>query len=222
MQYENILKRKALFKTGADLTFIIFIAFAVLLFFKIIPYSNFIPFLLIALCALLVYCRLNFDRSCVAERMSAPIWHYRKDDQNIGPLSLTDIQPMISSGVITNETQVWKEGTKKWTTARSTWPDLFKSIPPTPKHIHTDKASSATVGSLSNISPEKWSIGIMATLVVATLFIPIIGLIFGLINIHAQSDRKPQAKTLVIISCVMFFIYIVLMAASQAIVFSSF
>ena len=170
-----------MFKAGADLTFIVFFALAASLFFKFIPYSNISIFLLIALCALIVYFRLNYERSCAAERMAAPIWHYRKGDQNIGPLSLADIRPLIASGVIANETQVWKEGTKKWSNARTTWPELFKSIPPTPYDKLTATGKHSEVASVHPIHTPGQKCG----LAIASLVCGIIGGVFSTASIPA-------------------------------------
>ena len=74
----------------------------------------------------------------------------------------------------------------------------------------------------ASYADDKWSSGAMVGLIIATIFIPIIGLILGLINSQASPDKKQQAKTLLIIACIVMAIGFVLMVASRVILYSAF
>ena len=64
---------------------------------------------------------------------------------------------------------------------------------------------------------DKWSSGAMTGLVLATIFLPLVGLILGLTTTPACPERKRQANTLLILSIVIMAIGAILMVAARII-----
>lgn len=72
-------------------------------------------------------------------------------------------------------------------------------------------------------SDDKWSGGAMTGLVIGSIFIPLLGIILGVIymsNSQTAPDRKKQAKTLLIVACSVmgawFLLYIGMMILAAA------
>jgi hypothetical protein len=59
-------------------------------------------------------------------------WYAERDGQRVGPLPRTELATMVTSGQVTAQTLVWREGMGEWTPAGSV-PELgedFKKVPP--------------------------------------------------------------------------------------------
>jgi len=92
---------------------------------------------------------------------------------------------------------------------------LKTPLPPTVKAGHVVPPPSPKSG-------DAWSSGAMLGLILASIFIPLVGLILGLTNSQASPEKKQQAKTLLIISIIMMAIGFILMVSSNVIMAGAF
>ncbi len=124
-----------------------------------------------------------YDAEELAEKTVKPVWFYRVDDKNIGPVSHNDIVPLINNGTIKNETLAWKIGLKEWKCARELFPESFKAIPPPVPHANPIYQQIVPIPSDS--TPP----GTIATpktgLAIASLICGIIGGLFSVVSIPA-------------------------------------
>lgn len=70
---------------------------------------------------------------------------------------------------------------------------------------------------LVSYTSEKWSSGAMTGLVLATIFIPLVGLILGLTTTQACPGKKRQANILLILSIIIMAVGAILMVAARVI-----
>lgn len=119
----------------------------------------------------------------LAENTVKPVWFYRTDDKNIGPLSHNDIVPLINNGTIKNETLAWKIGLKEWKYARELFHESFKSIPPPVPNVNPIYPQAIPIPSdstpLETIATPKTGLAI------ASLICGIIGGAFSVVSIPA-------------------------------------
>ena len=145
-----------------------------------------------------------------------PIWHYRVDNDNVGPVSLINIRKMTLQGIIPRNALIWKEGWKDWKTADRVFPYSYQHITPSIPTKQSDSIRSSPSGDSSQACIDySWSSGTMAWLILATILIPLIGIILGIVNMSSATGKKQQSKILIIIGCAVLSVHFILMFVSQ-------
>ena len=129
--------------------------------------------------ALIFFMALH-DRYARELRFSEPVWYYRNEEKNVGPISLDDIQPLIANGIVNNDTMIWKVGSSKWNNARKALPSFFKSIPPSPP-----KALNRPEQCRGNIEVPDACSHPKSGLAIASLICGIVGGVFSTASIPA-------------------------------------
>jgi hypothetical protein len=72
------------------------------------------------------------DKKDITKEWENPIWYAVENNQEIGPISLTDMFDLMDERQITHYTLVWRAGMKKWGYACETYEflDYFDEVPP--------------------------------------------------------------------------------------------
>jgi len=136
-------------------------------------------------------------------------WFVMENGQKVGPLGGNIVEQMIVAGRVRSDTLVWKEGLAQWMPANALTDlpgrmALAAAAPPMPPTtmMPMGYAAPAVAG-----AEAAWSGSAMAGLVIATVLVPLVGLIMGPMNL-GKPARKGQAIALLIVGIVMALIYI--------------
>jgi hypothetical protein len=131
-------------------------------------------------------------------------WFIMENNLKVGPITSTQVEQMVTAGRIRSDTMVWREGLPQWYPAGgvSDLPGraaLAIAVPPPPPVSYTTVVAA---------DDAAWGGGAMTGLVIATLFIPLVGLIIGPMNMN-KAARKGQGLALLIVGIVMVLVYVV-------------
>lgn len=137
--------------------------------------------------------------------MTPDAWFIMENGQKVGPITGSQVEQMVTAGRVRSNTMVWREGLAQWFPAGgvSDLPGRAALATASPPPLPT-----AYSGSGSAVGDEQpYSGGAMAGLVIATVFIPLVGLIMGPMAMGKPS-RKSQGVALLIVGIVMVLIYV--------------
>lgn len=156
---------------------------------------------------------------------STRCWHYQKEDETIGPIAAKDMSALVENGDITHDTLIWRVGWKKWKSAKKVFSNSLREIPPplksSPQNQPPPLPGSENPSMTSqSYSPDSWTGGAWSGLIIASLVIPLIGIILGIIylsNDATSTERKRQAKILLITGGSIMAITFILFVISQMI-----
>jgi len=128
-------------------------------------------------------------------------WFYVRDNQQVGPVALEQLQTLARSGELRPEDRVWTEGMPDWVPA-STVPDLQTSMPATPAgQVAVAPVGASTLPDQSPIpapgSERNWmaiTALILGILSVPCACSPVCGIVFQLPGIIFGSLGLKSAK----------------------------
>ena len=129
-------------------------------------FPNITPIVFLALLLFGLIKLVYNDRRHRERRAKDPVWYYRDNTTEVGPITLSDFQPLIKSRAVTNETMVWMIGNRKWTFAREALPELFRDLPPS---IPTGNIENDTIAAPSTTRRFKTAHMVSATGVVIVI-----------------------------------------------------
>lgn len=83
-------------------------------------------------------------------------WHYAKEKERFGPVSIIQLKELIQSGKVQQTDYVWKKGMASWVSANTIAELISPHLDnePPPPLPQTDKASSSAISSNSNFNSQ--------------------------------------------------------------------
>jgi hypothetical protein len=138
-------------------------------------------------------------------------WYANFDGSNQGPTDEEGIKQWIGMGKITRSTLVWREGMSNWAEAGISQPAWFVGIPMEPTYqvdVPYHRSPYDTAAFQPNISPSQTksrsreddepspvSGGMKVGIAILSFFVPLVGLIMGLIYMNDEHpDKKAAGK----------------------------
>ncbi len=123
-------------------------------------------------------------------------YHYRRGEQQFGPMSLDTVVAAARSGTIDPNDLVWAEGWNTWRAAHAV-PGLFPRIPPVPQKSMGDDASMRM---LLPVGRSFWAIasgyfGLLSILLIFAPFALVTG-ILAIMDIKKNPDKHGMGRAI--------------------------
>ena len=108
-----------------------------------------------------------------------PQWYYANEGQQLGPVSNADLKKLVAISQVLPETLIWREGMSDWLPANSL-PELFATDPVDSREmlpfIQPPVSQPHIQGPTDHMQIEPHRAGLILTLGIIGLFIPIVGI----------------------------------------------
>jgi hypothetical protein len=138
------------------------------------------------------------------------LWFYVRNNQQVGPVSLEQMQALAGSGQLLADDHVWQEGMPDWVLAR-TVPELQAALPSAPPPFNAGLAQVASYqSSMQPGSERNWMaitaliLGILsvpfACIPACAVILQVPGIIFGSLGLKSAMRRMAMAG--LILSCI--------------------
>lgn len=138
-------------------------------------------------------------------------WYYRVGGKQRGPVTESQLRSMAEDGSLRPEDHVWQEGMPDWVEASSlSW--LFsdaKPAGPPPFRSDDEEEEDYRPRRRRRKKSDAWGAGEMTLFIILTVFIPLVGIIVGAIDLGSGgSRRRSQGGILLGLGIVMVFVHL--------------